>query len=73
MSQNDLKTTSLMTSLTKNPQPQPTIFFLVQTRRLANPCKGLNSSLLQLVEELWGWYGNQKTLVLGRNPGKIYS
>jgi len=27
MSQNDPKTTSLMTSLTKNPQPQPKIFF----------------------------------------------
>jgi len=27
MSQKDLKTTSLMTSLTKNPHPQPKIFF----------------------------------------------
>ena len=27
MSQNDLKTTSLMTSVTKNPHPQPKIFF----------------------------------------------
>jgi len=27
MSQNDLKTTSLMTSLTKNPQPQPKNIF----------------------------------------------
>jgi len=33
MSQNDPKTTPLMTSLTKNPQPQPKFFFRVQTSR----------------------------------------
>jgi len=35
MSQNGPKTTSLMTSFTKNLHP-PTKFFHVQTRRLAN-------------------------------------
>jgi len=56
MSQNDLKTTSLMTSLTKNPQP-PTkkFFFRVRTRRLVDPFEPLNSSLAQSVEELWDW------------------
>jgi len=53
MSQNDPKTTLLMTSLTKNPQPK--IFFRVQTRRLADPFEPLNSSLAQTVEELWHW------------------
>ena len=36
MSQNDPKTTSLMTSVTKNPHPQPKIFFRVQSTRLAD-------------------------------------
>jgi len=51
MNQNDLKTTSLMTSLTKNPQPQQK-FFQVQSRRLSDPFKPLNSSLVQSAEEL---------------------
>jgi len=56
MSQNGLKTISLKTSLTKNPQlPNKKIFFLVQTRRLADPFKGLNSSQAQSAEELWHW------------------
>jgi len=37
MSQNGPKTTSLMTSLTKNLQPPTKNFFRVQTRRLADP------------------------------------
>jgi len=41
------KTTSLMTSLTKNPQPPTQKFFRVQTRRLAESFEGLNSSLAQ--------------------------
>jgi len=45
MSQNGLKTTSLVTSLTKNLQPQPKNFFPVQTRRMANRFEPLNSSL----------------------------
>jgi len=36
MSQNDPKTTSLMTSLTKNCTPNQKIFFM-QTRKLADP------------------------------------
>jgi len=71
MSQNDLNTTSLVMSLTKIPQPKK--FFRVQTRRLAESSKGLNSSVAQSVEELWCWYGNRKLLVLGWNPGTIYS
>jgi len=45
MSQNDPKTTSLMTPFTKTPQPPTKIFFRVQTRRLADPYEPLNSSL----------------------------
>jgi len=41
VSQNDLKTTSLMTSLTT---PNQKIFFRVQTRRLIDPFKPMNSS-----------------------------
>jgi len=52
MSQNDPKTTSLMTSVTKNPQPQPKKFFLVQSTRLADLFEPLKSSLAQLAEEL---------------------
>jgi len=55
MSQNGPKTTSLVTSLTKNLQPQPKNFFLVQTRRLAKSIEGLNSSLAQSTKELWSW------------------
>jgi len=55
MSQNDPKTTSLMTSVTKNPHPQPKNFFRVQSTRLADPFEPLNSSLAQLVEELGRW------------------
>jgi len=55
MSQNDPKTTSLMTSVTKNPHPQPKNFFQVQSTRLADPFEPLNSSLVQSAEELWRW------------------
>jgi len=44
-----------MTSLTKKKQPPTNIFFRVQTRRLADPFEGMNSSLAQLAEELWHW------------------
>jgi len=56
MSQNDPKTTSLMTSVTKNPQP-PTkkFFFQVQSTRLADPFEPLNSSPAQSAEELGCW------------------
>jgi len=49
-------TASLVTSLTKNPQP-PTknFFFRVQTRRLSDPFEPLNSSLAQSAEELGRW------------------
>jgi len=55
MSQNGPKTTSFMTSLTKNPQPPTKKFFQVQTRRLADLFEPLNSFLAQLAEELWHW------------------
>jgi len=55
MSQNDPKTTSLMTSLTKNPQPPTKKFFRVQSTRLADPFEPLNSSQAQLAEELGRW------------------
>jgi len=48
--------TSLMTSLTKNPKPKTKKkFFLLQTRRLAESFKVLNSSAAQSAEELCGW------------------
>jgi len=55
MSQNDPKTTSLMMSLTKNLQPQPKKFFLVQFTRLTDLFEPLNSSLAQSAEELGHW------------------
>jgi len=55
MSQNDPKTTSLMTSVTKNLPPQPKIFFQVPSTRLADPLEPLNSSLAQSAEELGHW------------------
>jgi len=55
MSQNAPKTTSLMTSLTKNLQPPTKNFFQVQTRRLVDPFEPLNSSLAQSAEEIWHW------------------
>jgi len=73
MSQNDPKTTSLMTSLTKNPQPpNQKVFFRVLTRRLADLFESLNSSLAQFAEDLWHWYSNQRLLALDWNPGTIY-
>jgi len=70
MSQNGPKTTSLMTSLTRNPQhPIPKFFFRVQARRLADPFEPLNSSLAQSAEELWRWWDHWKLLFLGRNLG----
>jgi len=53
MSQNGLKPTSLMMSLTKNLKPK--IYFSLQTRRLAEYFESLNSSLAQLAEELCCW------------------
>jgi len=55
MSQNDPKTTSLMTSVTKNLPPQQKNFFQVQSTRLADPFELLNISLVQSVEELGRW------------------
>jgi len=55
MSQNDLKTTSHMTSVTKNLHPQQKIVFRVQSTRLADPFEPLNSSLAQSAKELWCW------------------
>ena len=55
MSQNDPKTTSLMTSLTKNRTHQPENVFRVQSTRLADPFEHLNSSLAQSAEELGRW------------------
>jgi len=56
MSQNDPKTTSLMTSVTKNLQhPTKKHFFRVQSIRLTDPFELLNSSLAQSAEELGRW------------------
>jgi len=44
-----------MTSVIKNPHPQPQKFFQVLSTRLADPFETLNSSLAQLVEELGRW------------------
>jgi len=56
MSQSDPKTTSLMTSVTKNPLPlNQKIFFQVQSTRLADPFESLNSSLAHSAEELGRW------------------
>jgi len=52
MSQNDPKTTSLMTSLKKNPHFPTKKFFRVQSTRLADPFEPLKSSLDQSAEEL---------------------
>jgi len=66
MSQNGQKPTSLMTSLTKNDNPQN--LFSLQTRRLAKSFEGLNSSPAQSAEELCCWQGNLKLRVLGQFP-----
>jgi len=42
-------------SVTKNPQPEPKIFFRVQSRRLTDPFEPLNSSPAQSAEELGHW------------------
>jgi len=55
MSQNDPKTTSLMTLVTKNPHPPNKNFFQVQSTRLADPFEPYNSSLAQSAEELGRW------------------
>jgi len=55
MSQNDSKTTSLMTSVTKNPHPPTKTFIQVPSTRLADLFKPLNSSLAQSAEELGRW------------------
>jgi len=62
-----------MTSLKKSATPTKNLFFQVQTKRLGDPFKPLNSSLAQSTEELWHWSGNQKLLVLGQNLGKNIS
>jgi len=67
ISQNGPKATALMTSLTKNPHPQIKKLFWVQSRRLSDSFKPLNSSLAQSVEELGRWQGNWQLLVLGQN------
>jgi len=46
MSQNGLKTTLLMTSLTKILQLQPKNFFQVQTRRLSESFAQLSSAIV---------------------------
>ena len=68
MSQNDPKTTSLMTSVTKNPQPPTKKFFRVQSRRLADPFEPLNSSLAQSADELGVGKATKNCCFLGRNP-----
>jgi len=56
MSQNDPKTTSPMTSVTKkSATPNQKILFRVQSTRLVHPFEPLNSSLAQLAEELGRW------------------
>jgi len=55
MSQNDPKTTSFMTSVTKNQHPPIKKFFQVQSTRLADPFEPLDSSLAQSAEELGRW------------------
>jgi len=55
MSQNDPKTTSLMTSVTKNVHPPTKQFFSSASTRLADPFEPLNSSLAQPAEELGRW------------------
>jgi len=55
MSQNDPKTTSLMMSIPKNPQPPTKKFFRMQSRRVAYLFEPLKSSLVQLGGELWRW------------------
>jgi len=56
MSQNDPKTTPLVTSVTKNPQP-PTKKFCFECRLEKWPIRlrVWNSSQVQLAEELWRW------------------
>jgi len=56
-----------MTSVTKNPQPQPKIFFRVQSTRLADPFEPLNSSLAQSVEELGVCKATENCCFLGQN------
>jgi len=65
MSQNDPKL--LMTSVTKNPHPQPKIFFRVQSTRLADPFEPLNSSLVQSAEELGCCKATENCCFLGWN------
>jgi len=55
MSQNGPKTTSLMTSLSKNPQPPTKKFLWVQPRRLSDLFEPLNSSLAQSAEAPGHW------------------
>jgi len=53
MSQNSQKPTPLVMLPTKNLEPKTNNFFSLQTRRLATYFEGLNSSLTQLIGELW--------------------
>jgi len=53
---NNPKTTSLMALVTNNPHlPTKKFFFWVQSTRLADPFKPLNSSLVQSAKELERW------------------
>jgi len=55
-----------MTSLTKKLKPKTNYVFSLQTRRLAESFKGLNSSLAQSAEELCSWQVNRN--ILGFSP-----
>jgi len=70
MSQNDPKTTSLITSVTKNLHPPTKDFFQVQSTRLADLFEPLNSSLAQSAEELGRWQGNRNMLFF--RPKSMY-
>jgi len=72
MSQNDPKTISLMTSLTKNPHPQGKIFYQVQSTRLADPFEPLNSSLAQIGGGARALVRQQKTAVFFAKIAKIH-
>jgi len=55
ISQNDTKTTSLMTSLTKNLYLPTKKIFQAQCTTLADPFETLNSTLAQSAKELGRW------------------
>jgi len=57
----------------KNLQPQTKKSFFECRQEDVPNFEGLNSPLTQSGGELWRWQGNRKLLVLGWNPGTIYS